>query len=175
MNGNKIIFNIAIPLFIILATPIIAQNQNRNNPDRRPQVSDTKCITIQSKISEMSKRYDNNKKGFVERYNNAQKRLSELVVKLNERGYDTVKLQADLKIWEEKINKIGIEHNEFLTALQSAKEKGCGTDNKVFKEALQFSRVQLSDVKSSAKEAKDFYQSVIREDLKKIKEQQVLN
>lgn len=94
-----------------------------------------------------------------------------LVDSLDAKGYDTTKLKADLKTWNEKILAFGAAFTDHLDALKNTQNYSCGNSNGAFIDSLEDARSKLGTVRADAVAARSYWFDTIRPDLLAIKNQ----
>lgn len=160
---------VTLGIAVLTAMPL-ASSVYAQTPTLGP-VAQAKCNLVTSRVELLTTRYNNNKDRHIAVYQKAKDRVTELVAKLETKGYDVAKLKTDLQTWDGQIKNIGTQYSEFIAELNKSKQYACGQSQGDFKAALQAARVQLADVRQASLDARNFYQSTIRADLTAIKNQ----
>ncbi len=172
-------------LLIVLTVPVLAKetedstaaDTDRTPPARekaleeRTERIDQVCENIEERIAIKIENFENNKEHHIERYNHFIEVLSEKLVKLEEKGFDVSKIQADLETLDELVQVYAQEYAAFIDALRLTQNYVCGESEGAFREALVAAKDQWKVVVQKRREIMDFYINVIREDIKALREQ----
>ena len=84
---------------------------------------------------------------------------------MSARGYNTVKLSADLATWDQMVVKAGQDYAAFIAALQNAEQFAPYTSQGQFLSAIENARAQLRVYRQDALDVRHEYQTVIRPDV----------
>ena len=105
-------------------------------------------------------------------YQNLISRLEILIEKLESRGYSVADIKTELSMLKTKVEKFGEDYQKFFDLMAEVKTQACGgeTDNQVKAKLLE-ARTQLKTVRQDAKEIREYYDTVIRPDIKALKNQ----
>lgn len=165
MNHKLIGATLIAVTFFASVSPIFAQSAtplNERQIERRCLVSQK---LIEARIENYTKHRDNHKT----RYSRVKDRLSKLVAKLTNKGYDTTKLKTDLQILDEKILKFNTDVDAFHKKLEEANDFNCGDSEGAFKSKIQEARALLTIVKDDALDIRDFYKNTIKSDFQALR------
>lgn len=176
-------------LFLLVVFSVNAKNENEGKSQQieqergakatdsaqrgGPKATDSavlaeKCTKITSKIDAKINRYNSNADH--PRLLKLQTRLSALITKLKTGGYDTATLEADLATLKTKTDSCKTAYGQFIAKLGATKNFACGQSQGQFKAALEAGKTQMKSAQTSCKNARSFINTVIKPDLKALKE-----
>lgn len=128
-----------------------------------------RCSALQTKLTTQQNRFQTTLSVRESFYNRFGERFSKLIVKLNEAGYDTTKLSADLVVLNQKIAQHKTDKANFLTLLDEAKTYSCANTKSEFKTKLIDVKDALETARLSSQDIKNYYLTTIRTDLQALK------
>lgn len=134
------------------------------------QTTNEKCIAAQNKLDTLSKSYDIAKTRISDSYSRSVSSLRDLATRLTARGYNTTQLTTDIQALQTKVDKFNANMGSLLTSVKNLKNIVC-SDN--FKTELSKTREQLVTVRSSMNDILNYYQTVIKGDIKDLKNQKI--
>jgi hypothetical protein len=130
-----------------------------------------RCDVINNRIQSRIGRFNENKDKHIQRYENLKERFLELIQRLEERGYDVSKLGEDASTLDDKIGEFASEYATFIYLLEGTQSSVCGESEGAFVGSLAGAREQLQVVRGLVRDIKEFYRTVIREDILALKAQ----
>ncbi len=169
-----LVTNAFLLFFISFTQSTYAQKINSIRPtiqQKRDDLKSQRCTVLTQNIDRRINRFNNNKERHINQYNTTKQRLSQLVTKLQQKGYDVTQLQTDGKIWDGKIQKFGSDFVVFINKLTETKNVGCGQSDGAFRTLLNQARQQLVVVHQDSVDARTYYQTVIKKDIEAIRNQ----
>jgi chromosome segregation ATPase len=129
-----------------------------------------RCEEINKKVQEGVTKYTENKTEKVAKYVTLKARTEELIVKLKTQGYDTTKLEADLKTLDTKIQKATTDYDAFLKSLKDATSTiTCDTTTGNFGLGLGKAKQGFATVRTDHEDIKKFVQTNLKADLQAAK------
>jgi chromosome segregation ATPase len=131
------------------------------------------CEKIQNKMSEKDNLFQEKKGSHLEAYNNLQDRLSTLISRLESKGHDTAQLEQDIEKLNDKINKFSDDYDVYKDRASEAKGYVCDKTKAEFKSKLAEVKTALKTLKADAQDIKNFYLTVIKPDIKILKNQKI--
>ena len=167
---KNIIKHLAVILLISFAfIPVIAKAQDNGNngpkptggtpggsqlagdtsPGKGPKNNGNKCEAVNGKIQGKIERYQNRRLGYIDRFQTIIDRLTNLLSRLKDEGYDTTKLEADLAIAQDKVENLIALHNKFISELEATKNAGCDNEDGKFKAGIGASKEYLQQIKDA--------------------------
>lgn len=161
-------------LFIILVRPTHGQIRDSIRPtiqQKKEDLTTQRCTTLTQNIDRRINRFNNNKERHINQYNTAKQRLSQLITKLQQKGYDVLQLQADSKIWDGKVQKFASDYVVFINKLNETKNVTCGQSDGALRSYLKQARQQIVVVHQDSIDARTYYQTVIRADIQALRNQ----
>lgn len=137
--------------------------------ERREEIQEDRADTVQKRIELIITRFNNNKERHIEAYQKTKARLKEIADALEAEGYDVDKIRSDYQELDLKIKKAATDYAAFIKKLEEAAqiEPGDGQFAATIGEARSLLRVFREDIL----DIRHFYQTVIREDLEDLKDQ----
>jgi hypothetical protein len=150
------------------------EGKNQAKEERKEQKKEKweqRCSIMEKRIDTRIKRYENKKNANSNRFSNMQSRFEKLVERLEAKGYDMTVLKEDLKMLDEKINKLYGTHDAFISVLYETKENPCGESEGAFIKGVGEARKMIPEIRKDIIDIKSFYREVIRPDLLQIREQ----
>lgn len=129
-----------------------------------------RCQRIASQSAVSMERYENNHRGYVERYTHMLERLDKAAVALSEKGYDTAALDESIDELLSKIEKMNEDHAAFIASLSNV-PMDCTDRESSPSAAFRESRQLLEIVRKDALDIRTYYQTVVRKELLALKEQ----
>lgn len=129
-----------------------------------------RCQRIASQSAVSMARYENNHRGYVERYTHMLERLDTAAVALSEKGYDTAALDESIDELLSKIEKMNEDHAAFIASLENV-PMDCTDRESSPSAAFRESRQLLEIVRKDALDIRTYYQTVVRKELLALKEQ----
>lgn len=147
------------------------EERQKKHQEVREKVREKRCEHLEARITKRVSNFEKNKQKHIDRYNRLKTKLSNIITRLKNKGYDVAKLESDLKILDEKIKQYATDYNVFIDWLRESQDYACGQAKGVFKESVKKAREQLAVARESRKEVRRFYQEVIRQDIKDLRNQ----
>ena len=129
------------------------------------------CEKLEGRIEIKVNRFQENKNTHVEKYQRLKERLGNVLSTLEERGFDVSKLREDLGKLDELIKEYAQLYVEFIDSLEFTRGYACGKSEGDFKDAVAAAREKYRLIKEKRAEIREFYQEVIREDIKELRQQ----
>lgn len=139
--------------------------------EQRKEIIQKRCEKRSQLIDTRITKFNTNKEKHLNNYNLIKQKLLNLITKLQKKGYDVSKLQADAKTWDEKVKKYAADYTTFIAKLTETKNYACGESQGNFGLALNQARQQLLIVKQDAVDMRNFHLTVIRPDMQALRTQ----
>ncbi|MDO8513057.1 MAG: hypothetical protein Q7S37_00960 [bacterium] len=139
--------------------------------EKKAALTAERCAIVEEKVQLQITRFESNlgrRHAFFQRFAN---RLEKLITKLKASGYDTTKLEADLVILREKITKYYNDKTAYIVLLKQSRLYTCGKSEGEFRSKLLEAKEALNTARLSNLDVKNYYQTVIRPDIKALKNQ----
>lgn len=167
--------------FVMIAPTALASAQEGTNladqapdlrvltTDVRPDIHPTdRCVVLQERIETVientQKRVANKK----EKYEQIKQKVRRIIAIAEEHGVDASVLVEDLKILDQKIERLSVEVREFVAILKQAHELACGDDRHAYQDAVQKARQQLRVVRKAAADVRVFIVETLIPDARKV-------
>lgn len=154
--------------FAVSVAPIATQAVDT---PRKDAVTKAICTNAEARIGNRITVLTDAKTRHQTAYQRGVERYSGLVTALKAKGYDTVKLEADLKAWNTKILAFGTAFTAHLDALKATQAAECGTSNGAFLDSLDDARTKLLPVRTAAVDARSYWLNTVKPDLLALKSQ----
>ncbi len=129
------------------------------------------CQRITSVIDSRISSYDTHKQEHIQRYDNIVNRVTELVSKLTDKGYDVSKLTTDLHTLNGMIKDFATDYTNFINTLKDAKQFACGNSQGQFAAKVEEARTYLKQAREQAVAIRSFILETIKPDLQALKGQ----
>ena len=150
------------------------QNLKGKVKEERTTIIANRCEIITKNIDNRLARFNDNKNGHAIRYQELKTRLTNLISRLEQKGYDVSKLEADLTVLDTKIKKFADDYVTFIEQLKTTKGFACGQSQGAFADALSKAKDLLRLVRQDAMDIRDYYQTQIKPDLMALRAQKPL-
>ncbi len=135
------------------------------------EIIDKRCNLVNSKISLLITRYENNKQRHILKYEKIKERMIGINKILKSRGCDTSKVENDYQKLDTMIVEFSKEYNNFINLLKTTQNYVCGKSQGDYLKSLNQARQQLIIVRQKSLDIRNFWQGTIRQDLIQLKEQ----
>lgn len=139
--------------------------------EQRNEIIKTKCEIVTTNVNNRLETFSENKEKHIKLYGDLKTRFQELIQRLDEKGYDTTKLEEDAQVLDEKIQKFAADYVIFIEYLTATKGNACGQSDGAFAQALAKAKAQLKIVRADAADVKNYYQEVIKPDIQALRAQ----
>jgi DNA repair exonuclease SbcCD ATPase subunit len=128
-----------------------------------------KCQQITQRIETIEDKYTTNKESKINQFNKIKTRVQELITKLKSKGYDTTKLETDLKTLETKIQKLATDYDTFIKSIQNSSQFTCGSSQGEFISAFQKAKNSFNPLKQDTEDIRKFNQTVLKADIEAVR------
>lgn len=135
------------------------------------QKAENICRAINTRISTHLNNLEVRKDNHIEIYQAAHQRWIDLVTRLKAQGYNTTKLETDLATLSTMTAELKEEYDEYVSLTKTTLGIDCLQSASQFKESLNKSKQQLAVFRSKAKAVHAYIQTVIRADLRALRQQ----
>ncbi len=130
------------------------------------------CEHAGRRIDTRITKYDDGQTLRLQRLDKIHTRLTTMITRLSEKGYDASLLQGDVTTLEGYINEMKTAYAKFIDTLKSSKDLTCGESEGQFKGKIDIARGELQGVRDINKKVVALHK-VIAEHLVSIKSQKV--
>jgi len=154
----------SIFLLTLFISPVVAQEKGKEPMQPR-------CEIIQTRIQNRHVKFEENKGKYIESYKKLMFRLNSISTVLNDKGFDTSKLEVDIDSMDKLVQTHASKYVEFVDSVSNLSGHVCDGSSNKFGNFLGLSKDKLEATIQDRKQIKEFYTSVIREDLKDLREQ----
>lgn len=158
-------------IFFVIPTYAFTPKVRPTIQQKKEELKTQRCTRLTQNIDRRINRFNGNKERHINQYNTAKQRLSQLVTKLQQKGYDVLQLQADSKIWDGKIQKFASDYVVVINTLNETKNVACGQSDGAFRSSLKQARQQIVVVHQDSIDARTYYQTVIKADIQALRDQ----
>lgn len=139
--------------------------------EKKQEFIQNRCDMITKIIDNRINRFNNNKDFHLKRYERIKERITNLIARLEDKGYDVSDLKDSLDELNEKILSSAALYEELISDLESAKDYECGASEGSFIEAVGFAKTSLKDFRESMLETRDFFKTEVKPELKELKDE----
>ena len=150
-------------------------NSLQKRKQTREQLRLERCELGEQKFQAHIGRYENVRRGHLASFNNMKTRLEKFIVRAQERGYDTTKLEEDVEVLGVKIETLSQDMTLFIAKLQESKTHTCGSADGTYAEAVKAAKDQLKIVREDVMDIKTYFRNTIRPDITALKSQRPIN
>jgi cytochrome c556 len=133
--------------------------------------ADVRCTALTAQINAKLKLLQSHRDRHIKHYVKLHERLTMLMAKLDEKGYDTSLVKADLVALQQKIDQSKLDFEDVITKLEATKSLDCADAEGEFKAALQESREALEKFRLGIKDMHDFVKNTLRPHLTALRDQ----
>lgn len=155
---------------IILATPVLAAPTV--TPKGTAVANANVCSRVSNGVDSMTQRYTQTRETYNHRYTQMHQTLTQLMARLNEKGYDTTALSEDLNKLEQYIEDFDGYHEQFMNMLQETKSYACDEElSGQYRTKSKEARGMLRQMRETAQNTYQLIREEIRQDLLDLKEQ----
>lgn len=162
-------------VFAQTATPASVRDQAiQKREEVRENIAErveNRCELLTTRIDNKIDTFEGNKQDHIDNYNAIKVRLENAIINLSEKGYDTSALSEHLDIWDGMIKEYALSYQAFIDILYESKDYACGESEGAFKDAMTRARMQLLEARQMRLENRNYYQTVIRQDIKDLRDQ----
>lgn len=151
------------------------ETRDQKREEAQEQRMEKRCEVVGTLVDKRISIFEQNKGNHVENYNKLKTRLSGIATKLNDKGFDTTELVADLATFDSMVKEYAAKYMSFIETLKSSKEVVCGESDGAYKNKLEESKSMLKELKQMRAHIREFYLNEIRADIKVLREQAVEN
>ena len=127
--------------------------------------------SLSARLDKIIARYDANKDKYAEGYARLQSRLVKIEAKLDEKGYDTTTLKADMLVLDGKVAKFAADYKAYIDALRVAKVSADAGDDAAAKAQIKVAKGLLMTARTSGLAVRTYYHDVIRVEIHNLKTQ----
>ncbi len=172
--------------FLIAATPAFAQDTTRSTSSRSAAASSRssaiasrsasreervaeRCTRVGQRIDLIIDRYNANKDRHVARYEAIAERVTNLLDRIAEAGYDTT-LVRDIvtRIVNEKQSFV-TNYTSFIAGMEEAKQHACGASEGEFVDAIARARTELLEARQDSIDARTLVNNELRSALQDLR------
>ena len=177
MNKKILILGSVCGLFLFGVTSTLAVGANPIRKNSQIAIEDTtrktiaKCDIVEKRIAQRVTNFDNQKNKHLSSYLKTRALIAKKIAKLNEKGYETTKLDQDLTEYDHKIEQFEKDYATYMNLLRETQAYACGQTEDSFRTKLAEARAQLKIVHQDAVAIRTFWAKTIRTDFNAIKNQ----
>ncbi|MDP1833727.1 MAG: hypothetical protein U0944_00425 [Candidatus Moranbacteria bacterium] len=149
------------------------EDQKGEQQQKREETREQRCARIQERIANGSTDADNRKEKHMSVYGNMVDRISKFITRLADDDYDVSKIQADLAVLEEKIQKFSDDYATQVAKIGDTKNLACGQSDGDFKNGLVEARAMMKNVRADAADIREYMLKTVRPDIQALRGQKV--
>ena len=116
------------------------QGNREDKQEQKDQRREQICANFGERVMAKVQRFEHNKGVHSEKYTKLIERLENVVAKLEEKGFDVTKLEADLVELQVLIDAYVQAYADFIASLDFVRGYGCGDTDGDFKDAMASSK-----------------------------------
>ncbi len=134
--------------------------------------SERKCEKVGELVNKRIAIFEKTKTNHAENYDKLSTKLTEIITKLNAKGFDTTKLTTDTATLSTMISEYKTKYASFVTELKATQGLACSADATItYKDKLEQSKGILQELRTMREKIRNFYTTAIREDIKALRQQ----
>jgi DNA repair exonuclease SbcCD ATPase subunit len=145
------------------------EDRRENMASKAAERFEDRCKFLTEKTTLTITRFENNKTRHIQEYQNAKKKLEEVITRLKTAGANVTKLEADLVELDKLIKKAADDYTAYIAALKDTKNYACGKSEGAYANALKAAQEKLKTARLSLLAIRNYYQSTIRPDIQAAK------
>lgn len=135
-------------------------------PTEKPRIAAKRCAIAKGRITNMTDTMRTVSERRTTAYTNIRERAVARVAVLKQKGYDTGKLESDLRNVNNQIEDYRAKATALYGALAKAQDVACGDSDGDFAGALADARKQLKEVREASRTIHQTFRSSIIPDIK---------
>ncbi|MFA7209068.1 MAG: hypothetical protein WC120_02165 [Parcubacteria group bacterium] len=148
-------------------------DRKEERQQNREETREQRCARIQERIDNGSANIGNRKEKHMSVYGNMVDRISKFMAKLEDKGYDVSKIQSDLAVLKEKIQKFSDDYAAQAAKIGDTKNLVCGQSDGEFKSGLVEARAMMKTVRADAADIRNYMLKTVRPDIQALRGQKV--
>ncbi|HSX38994.1 MAG TPA: hypothetical protein VLI92_00125 [Candidatus Saccharimonadales bacterium] len=164
---KKILITSALSAVLLGFSSIVSAHEMASDT---PSVA-SKCDEITTKIDKRVELFNTNKTTHEERYKTVSTRISNLITKLDDKGYDTSKLKTAFEGLTALITKFNQDYTVFIDSIVMLKHFPCGNSQGGFLEQLRVAHSDLKIVRQDTVDIRNYYKDNVRPALQELRDQ----
>jgi len=150
-----------------------AEERQTARQAKRDESIEQRCARIQERVMERSANFEGRKNGHMAVYENMTNRISKFIERLSGQGYDVSKIQADLVVLKEKIQKFSTDFAAQAAKLGETKNLACGHSDGEFRSGLLGVRTMMQGVRADAMDIRKYMLNTVRPDIQALRKQKI--
>jgi hypothetical protein len=135
-------------------------------PTEKPRIEAKRCTMAKGRITNMTDTMRAVSERRATAYANMREKAVARVAVLKQKGYDTKKLEADLKTINSQVEEYRAKAAGLYAALAKAQDVACGDSEGDFKSALADARSQLKEVREASQTIHKTFRTSVIPDIK---------
>lgn len=137
----------------------------------REELIAQRCTRVEARVNEIIDRYNTNRNRHVARYEAIADKITALIERLEEAGYDTTLIRDILnRIVAEKQSFVA-NYTDFVAEMEEAKQHACGESEGQFVDALARGRAKLVEARQDSIDARNLVSEELKQALEDLREQ----
>lgn len=155
--------------------PLDISNLNLGKQIQKSTLTQARCDKITKAIENRVDTFEKRKNFNVPAFENAEKRLDDLIVKAEALSYDVANIKADVSILDNKISKLKNDYATFLSKLNDTKDYACDHTDAEVKTELSEARTLLKNIRTDNDDIRNYIKNTIKQDILELKNQKQSN
>ena len=166
--------------FLLFASPVAAlgeqgqnatPNQGESKSLNQGPLAQSRCNIVTERVENVTTRYNEHKIQYMNAFENVAKKVEDIIAKLQEKGYDTAKLEQDMVRVRSMIQNTNRYYSSFQNGLENSKQLVCGNGSGDYARELSQAREQLRLARQEMVQLREFIQTTVRAHLNEIRDQ----
>jgi len=127
------------------------------------------CEIIGKNLDKRISNFERNKTKKVAQYTTIQKKLTKLITRMENEGYDTAAVRVSLVTLDQKIAKFESDYDVYLKDLSDTKEFTCKRSEGEFRAKLDIARAQLKLAQQDAVDIRTYWAKTVKPQIEAVK------
>lgn len=163
---RPLLISLAAFAVILFAAPHQATATQIVEPPAEPRIAAKRCGVGEGRLTNIAETLDIISERRAITYTNIYERSMARVSVLKQKGYNTKKLEADLRAVDAHIKEYRSQAADLKAKVSAARDRACGDSETEYNDALQAARTQLKTVREAAQTIHQTFRSSIIPGLK---------
>ncbi len=158
--------------FLTVASPVFAVEAVNSDRSMERQIrTELRCDVSDARVDLIIGRYDVAYPRHVENYKKVAARVAEVVGTLKQNGKDTSKLEAVLRVFNDKVKTFDEQAKAVVAQLKVAQQYACGESQGKYAEEIKKARDLAVTAHATLLDLRSYYQNSVRPEIQALRTQ----